>query len=111
MRYRCVGCKGSFTHYPQGVARNGRGVRLRMLMSLTRALGLSRRSVERVLTALGPPGVVDRLGLERQVCVTHARKNAARRPRKAKGWGEWKPRLRNLFDESPMDGGKRLTMM
>ena len=34
--------------------------------------------------------VVDELGLERQVCVTHTRKNAARRLRKVKGWREWK---------------------
>ena len=32
--------------------------------------------------------VVDGLGLERQVCVTHARKNVARRPRKVKVWRE-----------------------
>ena len=32
--------------------------------------------------------VVDRLGLERQICVVHVRKNAARRLRKVKGWQE-----------------------
>ena len=32
MRYLCVGCKRSFTHYPQGVDRNSRSVRLRALM-------------------------------------------------------------------------------
>ena len=50
--------------------------------------------------------VVDELGLEHQICVTHARKNAARRLRKVKGWQEWKSRLRSLLDELPDDGGK-----
>ena len=52
MRYRCVGCKRIFTRYPQGVDRDGCGVRLRALMW---ALGLSHRSVGCVLTALGQP--------------------------------------------------------
>ena len=52
MRYRCVGCKRTFTRYPQGVDRNGRSVRLRALMW---AFGLARRSVGCVLTALGCP--------------------------------------------------------
>ena len=50
--------------------------------------------------------VVNGLGLEHQVCVAHVRKNVARRLRKAKGWGEWKSRLRNLLDELPDDGGQ-----
>lgn len=55
MRYLCVGCGRAFTHYPRGVDRNGRSVRLRALMSLMWALGLSHRSVGCVLTALGCP--------------------------------------------------------
>ena len=55
MRYLCVGCKRAFTHHPQGVDRNGCGVRMRALMSLTWALGLSRRSVAHPLSALGCP--------------------------------------------------------
>ena len=55
--------------------------------------------------------VVDGLGLEHQICVTHVRKNVARRLRKVKGWREWKSRLRNLLDELPDDGGKRLMDM
>ena len=55
MRYRCADCKRSFTHYPQGVERNGRSIRLRALMSLMWALWLSDRSVGCVLTALGYP--------------------------------------------------------
>ena len=53
MRYLCVGCKRAFTHYTQGVDRNGRRARLISLMSLMWALGLSHRSVGCVLTALG----------------------------------------------------------
>ncbi len=55
--------------------------------------------------------VVDGLGLVRQVCVTHARKNVVRRLRKVKGWQEWKSRLRGLLDELSDDGGKQLMMM
>lgn len=33
---------------------------------------------------------VDGLGLEYQVCVTHVRKNVARRLPKVKGWQGWK---------------------
>ena len=39
MRYLCVGCRGAFTHYPQGVDRNGRSVRLRALMALMGGIG------------------------------------------------------------------------
>ena len=38
--------------------------------------------------------VVDKLGLGHQICVTHVRKNAAKRLRKVKGWQEWKRRVR-----------------
>ena len=55
IRYRCADCGRSFTHYPQGVDRNGCSVRLRALMSLMWALGLSHRSVAHLLTALGCP--------------------------------------------------------
>ena len=49
--------------------------------------------------------------MERQVYVTHARKNVARRLRTVKGWQEWKSRLRSLLNELPDDGGKRLLDM
>ena len=55
--------------------------------------------------------VVDRLGLEHQVCVVHVRKNVAKLLRKAKVWQAWKSRLRSLLDELPDDGGKRLMAM
>ena len=55
--------------------------------------------------------VVDELGLEYQICVTHARKNAARRLRKVRGWQEWKSRLRMLLDELLDDGGSQLIAM
>lgn len=55
--------------------------------------------------------VVDRLGLDRQVCVTHVSKNPARRMRKVKVWQAWKSRLRSLLDELPDNCGKRLMYM
>ena len=55
--------------------------------------------------------IVDKLGLEHHVCVAHVRKNAARRLRRVKDWRDWKSRLRNLLDELPDDGGKRLVDM
>ena len=53
--------------------------------------------------------VVDRLGLERQVCVMRYEdeKNVARRLRDMRGWREWKPRLRSLLDGLPDDGSKQ----
>ena len=73
----------------------------------------ARLGVEAVVTAdlFTYKPVVDRLGLERQVCVVHAGKNVASRLRKVEGWGEWKSRLRNMLDELPDDGGKRLMDM
>ena len=53
IRYRCVGYGRAFTHYPPVVDRIGRSARLRGLMSLMWALGLSHRSVGCVSTALG----------------------------------------------------------
>ena len=55
--------------------------------------------------------VVDELGLEYQIYVAHARKNAARRLRKVKGWQDWKSRLRMLLDELHDDGSKQLMDM
>ena len=95
MRYR----RGrAFTHYPQGVDRNGRGVRLRALMSLMWALGLSRRSVGCVLTALGCPasrmsggravqeaGKAAARGMSERAMGDRA-PMAARRMPKVKGW-------------------------
>ena len=48
--------------------------------------------------------VIDRLVLERQVCVVNARKNVARRPRMVKGWQEWKSRLRSLMCHKRLRG-------
>ena len=55
VRYRCVGCKRTFTHYPPGVDRNGCSVRLGALMSLIWALGMSHRSVAHLLSGLERP--------------------------------------------------------
>ena len=53
MRYRCVDCKREFTRFPPDVDRSEHSIRLRAVMSLMWALGLSHRSVGCVLTALG----------------------------------------------------------
>ena len=55
--------------------------------------------------------VVDGLGLEHQICVTHVRKNVVRRLREMRGWRAWKSRLRSLLDELPDDGSSQLMDM
>ena len=53
LRYRCVDCKRTFRHYPDGVDRHDQSLRLRGLVALVWALGLSHRSVVHMLCALG----------------------------------------------------------
>ena len=55
--------------------------------------------------------VVDGLGLERQACVVHVKKNVARRLRKVRIRQDWKSRLRSLLDELHYGEGKRLIDM
>ena len=74
---------------------------------------VERLGVESVVTgdlSIYKP-VIDKLGLEHQICVTNVRKNAAWRLRKVRGWREWKSHLRSLLDELPDDGGGRLMDM
>ena len=52
-RYRCIDCKMTFRHYPDGVDRHDQSLRLRGLVALVWALGLSHRSVGHMLCALG----------------------------------------------------------
>lgn len=52
-RYRCTGCGRTFRHYPAGVDGHDRSQRLRGLTALSWALGLSLRSTDHLLTALG----------------------------------------------------------
>ena len=53
LRYRCVDCKRTFRHYPEGVDSHDQSLRLRGLVALVWALGLSHRSVSHMLGALG----------------------------------------------------------
>ena len=52
-RYRCVDCRRTFRHYPQGVDGHDQSLRLRGLAALSWALGLSLRSASHLLAALG----------------------------------------------------------
>ena len=52
-RYRCVDCRRTFRHYPQGVDGHDQSLRLRGLAALTWGLGLSLRSTSHLLAAMG----------------------------------------------------------
>ena len=52
-RYRCVDCRRTFRHYPQGVDGHDQSLRLRGLAALSWALGLSLRSASHLLAAMG----------------------------------------------------------
>ena len=48
--------------------------------------------------------VVNKLGLDRQVCVLHMKKNVERRLRMVRGWQEWKSRRRMYLRSCLMTG-------
>ena len=54
-RYRCTDCGRTFRYYPQGVDRHDQSQRLRALVALLWALGLSHQSISYLLAALGAP--------------------------------------------------------
>lgn len=54
-RYRCADCGRTFRHYPQGVDSHDQSQRLRALVALLWALGLSHQSISYLLVALGAP--------------------------------------------------------
>jgi transposase-like protein len=54
-RYRCVHCRHTFRHYPQGVTRADHSQRLVALLAIIWALGLSLRRTALVLSLLGLP--------------------------------------------------------
>lgn len=54
-RYRCGECGHTFRHYPHGVDRHDQSQRLRALVALLWALGLSHQSISHLLVALGAP--------------------------------------------------------
>ena len=51
---------------------------------------------------------VEELGLEHQVCLTHARRNIARRLREIEGHDAAKEKLRQIMKDLPFDGGQQL---
>lgn len=55
LRYRCTDCGRTFRHYPQGVDHHDQSQRLRALVALLWALGLSHQSISYLLAALGAP--------------------------------------------------------
>lgn len=55
LRYWCSDCGHTFRHYPQGVDGHDQSQRLRALVALLWALGLSLQSISYVLAALGAP--------------------------------------------------------
>ena len=205
LRYRCVDCKRTFRHYPDGVDRHDQSLRLRGLVALVWALGLSHRSVVHMLCALGCDlsrmsswrdvqevgsgsgrwvsrargkvrvmgadetvvklrgektvvgvvtdaetgqivgmdvlvnrdtegfvdwlsgyvselgveamvtddlstykPVVDRLGVDQQVCIAHVRKNVWKRLKEIDGWDWYRSRIWWLLKELPEGGGREL---
>lgn len=52
--------------------------------------------------------VVERLGVEHQVCLAHVRKNVSVRLDGIKGYDEYKDRIWKLLDELDESGGRRL---
>lgn len=55
LRYRCTDSGRTFRHYPQGVDGHDQSQRLRALVALLWALGLSHQSISYLLAALGAP--------------------------------------------------------
>ena len=55
IRYRCTQCQRTFRHYPEGIDRHDQSQRLRALVALLWALGLSHQSISYLLAALGAP--------------------------------------------------------
>jgi transposase-like protein len=200
-RYRYDRCRRTFRHYPEGVDGHDQSQRLRALVALLWALGLSHQSISDVLVALGAPiakmtswrdvqeaglgaarrlvlpesvavmgadetvlkvkgrqrvvglvvepgsgvvlglelltqqdspafirwlkqyaqglgvavivsddlvtykPVVEELGVEHQVCLTHVRKNVQRRLKEIVGWEPEKEQIKALLKELPREGG------
>ncbi len=55
--------------------------------------------------------VVERLGVEHQVCIAHVRKNVVNRLRGIDGWDWYKARIWCLMTELPQGGGRELVAM
>ena len=55
--------------------------------------------------------VVEKLGLEHQICLAHVRKNVSRRLGEIEGWDWYKARIWLLLNELPESGGAELMRM
>ncbi len=55
--------------------------------------------------------VVERLGVEHQVCLAHVRKNVSNRLDEIKGWDRYKERIWGMLNELPESGGRELLGM
>ena len=55
--------------------------------------------------------VVERLGVDHQVCIAHVRKNVANRLKGVDGWERYKARIWSLLSELPQRGGRELLEM
>ena len=55
--------------------------------------------------------VVERLGVDHQVCIAHVRKWVWNRLREIDGWERYKQRIWLLMTELPMEGGRELLYM
>ena len=55
--------------------------------------------------------VIEKLGLEHQVCVAHVKKNVYNRLESIEGWDRYKAMIWRLVCELPVDGGKKLLRM
>jgi transposase-like protein len=55
IRYRCTQCQRTFWHYPEGIDCHDQSQRLRAVVALSWALGLSHQSISYLLAALGAP--------------------------------------------------------
>ena len=52
-RYRCVACRRTFRHYPEGLSRADQSLRLLQLAAIGWTLGLSLRGMSAILSAFG----------------------------------------------------------
>lgn len=52
-RYRCLTCKRTFRHYPEGIDRSRLSKSIRQLAAIAFALGLSCREIEEIFSDIG----------------------------------------------------------
>jgi len=95
-RYQCCWCKRTFRHYPQGIGQCSQTERMKALVAIGWALGLSYRGLVALYEAFGPK--IERMSAWRDV-QEHARELEKKRYRKkvrvlgvdgayVRGWGK-----------------------